>query len=68
MDDINDDVRGHYEADISDGDALLDKIAHMIDGGAIVGGRMAEMVGNFVRNLKEGRARLVIGMGGKAAA
>jgi len=39
-----------------------------VDGGAVVGQRMVEMVGNFVRNLKEGRTRLVIGVCAKAAA
>lgn len=33
-----------------------------VDGGAVVGQRMVEMVGNFVRNLKEGRTRLVMGI------
>ena len=39
-----------------------------VDGGAVVGQRMVEMVENFVRNLKEGRTRLVIGVCAKAAA
>lgn len=33
-----------------------------VNTGMIVGARMAEMVGNFVQNLREGRARLMIGL------
>jgi sarcosine/dimethylglycine N-methyltransferase len=33
-----------------------------VNAGMIVGARMAEMAGNFVRNLREGRARLMTGV------
>ncbi len=34
----------------------------------IVGARMAEMAGNFVRNLREGRVRLMAGVATTGAA